>query len=302
MSAGTQVSPLTVADRIHRRFDRLTPSERKCARLLLSNYPLAGLSPLAEYAREAGVSHPSVLRFIAKLDFGGYGLFQSALRGELAARLKSPLTDSAASKDAARNNEEGAGGQHFLARFAEANRENIRQTVASLPSGAFEGAVSLLADETKSLYLLGGRFSDALASYLHMRLRILRGDVHHIVGMSVSWAECLLDIDANSVLVVFDIRRYQGDLEYFARAATKRGARVLLVTDQWLSPIAGIADHVLPAHVGVPTRWDSVVAVMTLVEGLLAALIGRKWTQLEGRIHDLETLRGQYEDTWPSGH
>lgn len=299
MQVATGASPLTIADRIHRSFDSLTPSERKCARWLLANYPLAGLAPLAEYARDAGVSHPSVLRFIAKLDIGGYALFQSALRAELAARLKSPLTDK--SVGVVTEGTGAVGGQHFLERFADANRENIRQTVASLPNGAFEGAVTLLADDTKSLHLLGGRFSDALASYLHMRLRILRGDVHHIVGMSVSWAECLLDIDANSVLVVFDVRRYQGDLEYFARAAAKRGARVLLVTDQWLSPIAGVADHILPAHVEVPTRWDSVVAVMMLVEGLLAALIGKKWSQLEGRISDLETLRGQYEGTWPSG-
>jgi DNA-binding MurR/RpiR family transcriptional regulator len=56
-----------VAEQIHRELGRLTPSERKPARLLLGHYPVVGLEPLASFAQRAGVSHPSILRFIAKL-------------------------------------------------------------------------------------------------------------------------------------------------------------------------------------------------------------------------------------------
>lgn len=290
---GGGTSPLTVADLIHRQFDRLTPAERKPARLLLSQYPLIGLETLAGYAGQAGVSHPSVLRFVTKLGFDGYAEFQAALRSELAARLKSPLAKGT-------DNDAHADGGDFIQRFAEANCENIRQTVESLPRSTFDDAVSLLADESSELFFLGGRFSDAIATYMYMHLRILRRSVNHITGLSVAWAEYLLDINERTVLVVFDIRRYQGDLEYFARQAASRGARVLLITDQWLSPIANVADYILPAHIQVPSNWDSVAAITTLAEGLIAAVNDRKWRSLKGRINDLEQLRAQYEDTWPS--
>jgi DNA-binding MurR/RpiR family transcriptional regulator len=282
-----------VADLIHRRLDRLTPAERKPARLLLSNYPLIGLEPLASFAQRAEVSHPSVLRFIAKLGFDGYAAFQAALRTELEARLKSPLAKR--HEDRA----EPADSQDFLQRFADVACENIRQSVASLPRGEFEGALSLLADESATVYLLGGRFTDAMAIYAYMHLRVLRRNVHHVAGPPVSWSEYLLDVDRHTVLVVFDIRRYQSDLIDFARKAAKRGARVLLITDQWLSPIAGVADHVLAAHIEVPSSWDSVAAIATLVEGLIAALNNRDWHRLKRRIRDLEQLRSAGEDSWP---
>lgn len=119
-------SPLTVADRIQRQFGQLTPAERKPARLLLSNYPLIGLETLASYADRAGVSHPSVLRFVGKLGFAGYAPFQAALRAELAARLQSPLGKRPADDDGASDTGD------FLQRFADASRNNIRQTVESL--------------------------------------------------------------------------------------------------------------------------------------------------------------------------
>lgn len=286
-------SPLTVAELVQRQFQQLTPAERKPARLLLSNYPLIGLETLAAYAEQAGVSHPSVLRFVGKLGFTGYAEFQAALRSELAARLQSPLAKGPAG-------DESRDDRDFIQHFADASRENIRQTVASLPRSTFAGAASLLANEEHELFFLGGRFTDAIATYMYMHLRILRRDVNHITGLSVAWSEYLLDIDEHTVLVVFDIRRYQGDLEYFARQAAQRGARVLLITDQWLSPIASVADYVLPAHIRVPSNWDSVAAVTTLAEALIAAVNDRKWPHLKGRINDLEQLRAQYEDTWPS--
>ena len=82
----------SIAEEIKQNLDRLTTTERKPARYLLANYPLAGLETVARFARRAGVSGPSVLRLIGKLGFSGYGEFQRTLREELEARLQSPLT------------------------------------------------------------------------------------------------------------------------------------------------------------------------------------------------------------------
>lgn len=279
----------SVAELIHRRLDRLTPTERKPARLLLANYPVVGLEPLATFARRAAVSHPSILRFIAKLGYDGYAEFQAELRSELEARLKSPL--------AKRHEDGGASGdsEDLLARYAEAAAGNIRQSVASMPRSEFDGALELLGEAKNTLYLLGGRFTDAVAGYMYMHLRVMRPRVYHVSGPPVSWSEYVLDMDRRSVLVVFDIRRYQGDLIRFADEAAERGARIILVTDNWLSPIAAHAEYVLSARIEVPSNWDSVVAMMTLVEALIAALNDRHWPRLEGRIRELERLRVHFE-------
>lgn len=277
----------SVVELIHQRIDRLAPAERRAARRLLSHYPLDGLEPLAVFAERAGVSHPTILRLIAKLGFGGYADFQAKLRAELEARLKSPLS---------KRQEDKAGypaGDDFLHNFAAVTCENIRQSLASLPRGEFDGAVDLLASRAGTVHLLGGRFTDPLAVYLYKHLRILRPRVQHVVGMPLSWPEYLLDMDRNSVLLVIDIRRYQDEVVRFAHEAAQRGARVILMTDQWLSPIASIAKCVLAARIEVPSNWDSVAALTTLTEALIAALNDRKWEHLQDRIHDLEQLRAR---------
>ena len=279
----------SVAELIHRHLDQLTPTERKTARLLLANYPVVGLEPLADFAERAEVSHPSILRFIAKLGFQGYAEFQRALRAELEARLESPLT---------KLHEEGvepAGRADFLDRFAAAACDNIRQSVAALPRSEFEGALGLLEDRRSTLYLVGGRFTDAVATYAYMHLRVLRPRVHHVSGTPLSWSEYILDMDSRSVVVAFDIRRYEQDVVRFANEAAERGAHVILVTDHWLSPIASHAEHVLAARIEVPSSWDSVAALITLMEALIAALNNRNWKRLKTRIRDLEEMRAKFE-------
>lgn len=287
-SSGKDTEESSVAELIQRRLDLLTPSERKPASVLLGNYPMVGLENLATFAQRAGVSHPTILRFIAKLGYAGYADFQAALRAELEARLKSPLAkrlpDNAEPVD-----------DDFLAHFAETVRDNIRQSVDALPRAEFENALELLEDMNNTLYLLGGRITDPVAVYAYVHLRMLRSRVRHISGPPVSWSEHILDMDRRTVLIVFDIRRYQEDLAHFTRQALERGARVILVTDNWLSPIASLAEQILAVRIKVPSNWDSVAAMITLVEALIAAMSNRNWNKLEKRIRTLEQMRAEVQ-------
>src|SRR5699024_185266 len=147
-----------------------------------------------------GVSHPSILRFIAKLGYSGYAEFQAALRYELEARLKSPLAKQAAVA--------GQHGMDLLARHAQAACLNIRQSIAAVPRTEFDGALELLCDTRNRVYVLGGRFTDSLATYVYMHLRVLRPHVEHVTGPPLSWSEYLVDMNRRTVVLVFDIRRY----------------------------------------------------------------------------------------------
>ncbi|MEX0730965.1 MAG: MurR/RpiR family transcriptional regulator [Aquisalimonadaceae bacterium] len=289
---GEGATGMSVAELVHRHLERLTPGERKIARTLLSHYPLVGLEPLAEFARRTGVSHPTVLRFIAKLGFSGYADFQTALRVELGARLKSPLTKHHADQPRTQHADSE---KDFLDEFAAAACENIRMSLTSMPRGEVQAVTDLLADQSNSVYLLGGRFTDAMALYTYMHLRVLRPRVHHVYGPPLSWSEYLLDVNNKCVVVVFDIRRYQDDVITFATQAARRGAHVVLITDQWLSPISSAAEHVLAVRIEVPSRWDSSAAIVTLMESIIAAINNRTWKRLADRIGDLEHLRTHFD-------
>lgn len=84
--------PELIAD----RFDAMPAGERRAAQALVANYPMIGLKTVADFSAQAGVSSPTILRFVARLGFQNYADFQSALKEELAAQLQSPASRTAA--------------------------------------------------------------------------------------------------------------------------------------------------------------------------------------------------------------
>jgi DNA-binding MurR/RpiR family transcriptional regulator len=273
----------SVAEAIRDRLETLTAAERRAARTLLANYPMLGLETVAGFSARCGVSSPTVLRFIARLGFAQYADFQRRLREEVEAQLKTPLSKA---EPAA-----GRGEMPTHVAFASAAAENIAETFRYMPQAEFDAVAALLADAKRPVHLLGGRFTDAIARYMAAHLRILRPGVHHMEGQPGNWRDRLLDAGRRDVLVVFDIRRYQEDLLAHAQAMAARQSTIVLVTDQWLSPIARFAEHVLPARIEVPSAWDSSAALMVVAESLIAAVTARNWPTVKSRIGALEQLR-----------
>lgn len=273
----------SLAEDIRDRLETFTVTERRAALSLLGNYPMLGLGTVAEFAKVAGVSSPSILRFAARLGYSTYAEFQRRLRDELEDQLKSPL---ARAEDTSASTE--ARGEVWSATI-----DNIRETFRHLPAAEIEAAIELIADERRSVYLLGGRFSDALARHMAAHLRILRGKVVHLAGQEGNWRDFLIDMRKRDVLVIFDIRRYQADVIRLAQAAAARGVQIILITDTWLSPIASVATHVLPARVSVPSPWDSLTALMTVAETLIAGVTRAESERSKTRMSELERLRDE---------
>lgn len=282
----------TIVEKLREGLDGFSATERRVAHQLLAEYPMAGLQSATGLAGVVGVSPPTVLRLVGRLGFSSYLDFQRNLRGELAAQLSSPLAKQPATKQARRK-----GSRPVQADFADAVLGNLQETFANLPRGEFEGVVQLLSDPRLRIHLIGGRFTDALALYLSVQLRILRPGVSHLQEQESNWRDQLLDMGKRDVLLVFDIRRYQPSLQRLAQAAAARQARVILLTDQWLSPIVRVATHVLTARVVVPSVWDSSTALMALSESLLAEVSRQGWEKSRRRIKELEDMHGRLGDT-----
>ena len=87
----------SLTERIADRIEAMPAGERRAAQTLVANYPLIGLKTVAEFSQAAGVSSPTILRFVSRLGFQNYHEFQSELQNELAAQLQSPASRTSAS-------------------------------------------------------------------------------------------------------------------------------------------------------------------------------------------------------------
>ena len=276
-----------IGELVRLRAGELSPAERKLARALLASYPIAGLESLARLAERAGVSPPTVTRFIAKLGFGGYPEFQDALRREVQDRLSSPL---------ARYGSAPAEPAGTLGAALEAARRCLSTTLAQIPEPDFDAVVDLIADPRRRVMVLGGRVSSALARHLAGQLNLVRPRVELITAGRSAPVPELVDASRRDVLVLFDYRRYQPDSVAAARVASSLGAEVVLFTDPWLSPASSVAGHVFVTGVETVPPFDSLVGALAVVEALVAAVLVRLGARAEGRLKRIEELRAQ--DPW----
>lgn len=277
---------MRVEERVRAKLGTMTAAERKAARGLLGHYPGAGLAPVAEFARTAGTSAPTVLRFIARLGFGSYPDFQRALREELRLGQLSPLEKGPVPSSHETNGSDALGS--FFARV----QENLVQTMESIPARDFDAACELIADTRKPCYFLGGRFTDFVAGYLATHMRIVRPGIRRLEGQVSTWKDQILDVKTGDVFVIFDIRRYQEDLLDAARRLAARKARIVLVTDPWLSPIAQYSKVVLPCGIDVGRTWDSSATLFALSEAIVNRVTAERWQDARARISELEPSAG----------
>ena len=289
MAGREDIAGRSVAEKIRNGLGRLTTTERRPALTLLESYPVAGLETVAQFARRAEVSGPTILRLIAKLGFGSYPEFQQALRDELEQRLQTPL--SKAPPHSGRPPE-----GDFIDDYTDAILTNVRDFMAEISRDEFEAAVALLVDERRRVVTIGGRFTSSLAFHLYLHLRELRPRVGMVGDQTAAWAEHLLDLDRNDVLIVFDIRRFQDDVVRFARQAAAAGTQIVLFTDTWVSPVAAVASHVFAVRTSLPSSWESFAALMALSEALIARVHAERWSKSRERMERLEQLRAHLSD------
>ncbi|TWH00648.1 RpiR family transcriptional regulator [Mesorhizobium sp. J18] len=273
----------SITERIAERLDLMPAGERRAAQALIANYPMIGLKTVAEFSACAGVSSPTILRFVARLGFQSYPEFQSALKDELAAQLQSPLSRTAASGATARPGDASPA--------LEATLENIRETYRHVPQRQITDIVTLLANRRAKIFLIGGRFTDPIARYMAAHLTIIRPNIFHLSGQENNWRDRLIDMGRRDVLLIFDIRRYQDSLVRFAEKAHQRGVQIILFTDQWLSPIARFSRHVIAGRTAVPSAWDSSAALFVLVEMFIGELTRALEAESAKRIREIEALR-----------
>ncbi|PLS23061.1 MurR/RpiR family transcriptional regulator [Neptunicoccus cionae] len=276
----------TISDRIQRELDRLTRAERQLAHSILENYPASGLGPLATLAKDANVSAPTVARMVQKLGFKGYPEFQTELREELKAKAKNPIAkhDTWA---------EGAPSGHVLNRFTDAVIDNIRHTLGQIDPDDFDAACGLIGDPDRALYIVGGRITHTMAEYLFLHAQVIRAAVTHIQSTSNTWPHYLLDVKEGDVFVIFDNRRYENNTLKLAEMAHTKGAKIILFTDQWRSPVHHLADICFSSRIVVPSAWDSAATTLLLVETVIAAIQDQNWAQTKDRTERLEDMFDQ---------
>lgn len=273
-----------VSRRLNGMFATLGRREQDVAREILRQYPVSALCTVAGLAERSKVSTATVLRLVHRLGLRGYGAFQEAVKSDVTALLESP--SQRLSAQPAETGVEGA----FLARMLGRVAQNIQHGVDPVMEADFRRAVALLANPKHRITCIGGHRSCHVAALFGDYLGLLRDRVQVIQGQAGGWARPLLEIDAQSVVVVIDIRRYQPSLLRFAGLAAERGAHVVAISDIWAKKELFSAEILLRMPSSSPSPMDSHCGQLALLEALVGALAEDMGAPLLDRLSLGETL------------
>jgi len=279
---------------IREKMETLTLGERKIANVIFADYPFGALGTLQDLAQKAGVSVPSVTRFVTKFGFEGFKEFQRLLVEELQAGQSSPR-DLADNTMASRTSSQITPLQNkdFFSAYIGQLATVMKEMATNVPSWQFDKFADMLKDPSRHIFLIGGRISDKMAAFLGVNLRQIRGNVFHISDNPEIWPEYVLRMRRKDVVLFFDFRRYQQSLAQLAATIAKDAQpHILLVTDRWMSPIARYSKQVIALPTQTDRHWDTMIPVGVFVEALIVKIMEDDWDAAQKRIKQWDMIRG----------
>ena len=260
----------------------LTPAETRVARAILDSYPVLATRSSLAIAEASGSSPASVIRFVTKLGFADMHEFHEAVRDGLAGMYRSPYETLAP-----------ASSEHDLIEaVVAAEAQNVTATLRRQTPESIR-ALRTLFIEASSIAVIGGRFSHALAVYLHAHLRLIRSGV--VILGAADVADDIAHLGRGSLVVVFDFRRYHPQAEFAARYIKSRRGKVVVITDPALSPAAHHADHTLVAEVEGPHLVESYASVVALLDMIIGDLVATNGDSMRRRIDRVEAARAELD-------
>ncbi|KDB08969.1 transcriptional regulator, RpiR family [Burkholderia sp. lig30] len=265
------------------QMDSFTPGEQKVAQALLDRYPSLGLGPISGVAKQANVSDPTVFRFVVRLGFPSYASFQQALHNEIDEAMNSPLDRMRTFHSTPAQNESP---MTVFQRLSQ----SLNTMILGLDIKAFNEAASLLVELDARIFCGGGRYTSPLASMFSYALGYMRPNVRCIEPDLKIASIALADMGPGDILVIFDFRRYQEDSVRFAEAASKLGVRILLITDEWISPIGEFADVILSIKGRPFAMLETKVPALALCEAILISVTNRLPDSSKKRMEIIEAL------------
>lgn len=262
--------------------DTLTPKGRILGEYILAHPRKVIFMTTRELAQACEVSEATVVRFVGRLGYEGYGAFLQALRdtvdSELTLMDRVDLTDL------------GQPGAERLRRVVMEEIEGLRQLYDSADMERIQQVVRRL-HEAPEICVVGARLSYATAYYLGWCLTKIRKGIRILRGSDRTTIDWLTIAPDDALVVLFATSRYPNELIRIGRLTRRLGLALVLITDSAACPLIQFAEKTLIA----PSRSIPLFGSPTSLSCLINYLVQELASQLgESMKHHQQRLEQMY--------
>jgi DNA-binding MurR/RpiR family transcriptional regulator len=260
---------------------KLTPKARILGNYILENPRKAIFMTTKELAQTCRVSEATVVRFVSRLGYKGYGAFQQALRDVVDTELTMlDRTDLSSMQ---------APGTDRLSRVVFEEMENLKLFLETVDMDTLKKIVDYL-ETPNSIYVIGSRLSFTFAYYLGWSLTKIRQNVHILKGSDSTTIDYLTIASPESLVIIIATTRYPNELIRLGKMVRRLGQTLIVIADSALCPLTQFAHLSLIApsksipFIGNPTTISCIITYLVL------ELASRNGVQLKDHQEKLEQI------------
>lgn len=260
--------------------------QKRIAGYILENYDKAAFMTASKLGKLVGVSESTVVRFATVLGYDGYPNMQRALQEMIRSRLTSTQRIQQAG--------ELLDQEDVLGAVLNTDIENLREMEAHADRNDFNEVVERIR-KARNIYILGVRSSSFVAGYLNFYMHLLFENVTLVQSNAAGEIlEQLFRIGPEDVLIAISFPRYSKVTINTVKFARDRGATIIAMTDNDLSPIYQMSDAALLAPCEMISFVDSMAAPVSVINALLLALANRVGADVSATFEELEDIWNEY--------
>lgn len=278
----------TVQERIRKHFPELTNQQKLAAKYILAEPKEVALHPAKVVGVLSGTSETTIIRLSYALSYSGYSELQNEIRSSLLEKV--PKENAITSFLTAA--EELRGRNDLITYTMEQDVAYIRQTLEELQEGQLQQAVaSILA--AKKILVVGFRSSYSSAHWLAFNLNIVKGNAHLYNGPVDDANYLITQINRDWLVIALSFPRYISETILFTKAAKDKGAKILAITDDELSPLGPIADQVLKVYAPSPIAIKGMTSIFAMLNVLVSGVVQADSVRVQKRIMEYEETSRQ---------
>lgn len=256
------------------RADTLSKRLSQVARFMLNHPEEVAINTLVRLADQAKVPPATLTRFAKELGFSGF----SELQGVFRERLLGPTLPYAARMTEPRpkaiNDAELDQPDQVFGSFVQAAMQSLMRIEQALDRAALTAFVDVLA-ACDVVHVAAARGAFGLGAYSVYGLSNIGKRAHLVDNLGAMRAVQIAAMGPNDALLLMTFDDYTPETVDAAHLATRAGHKVLAITDNELSPVVGLADHVLYVNEARLGHFRSQVPAMVVCQALIVSL-GRR--------------------------
>lgn len=276
--------------RISEEYEGLSKQLKVIAKYIEEHRPTLVLERITDIAQACEVQPSAIVRFAQRFGFSGFSDMQALFRDSFAPaqgnvnNYQKRIRTVIASQDTPLSNTE------LTQSFLSACQQGLDELSQSLDPEAIDAAVELLY-KAENIYVVGVRRMFPIASYVCYALQHTQKRVHLISGLGGMYHDQVRSIRENDLMIAISFQPYGRETRYCARVASQNKAKLLVISDSKMSPLARNASTVLTVKEGTAFAFRSMSSTISLCQALFIALSYR----LELVIEETQDS-GAYDD------